>query len=235
MDIDDHAATSYDCADMNRVRVKICGVTRIDDALSAAEYGADAIGLVRYAKSPRCVADAVSMEIVEALPPFVTPVLLFFNEAPALIVPAARGLAVSTVQLQGEEPPTDVIDVAPLRVVKAVRVDEAHVRMQLTQWQRIRPTNLAGIVLETAGQLGGSGVSNDWDLIRKLRDENYFTGVPIVLAGGLTVSNVGEIVRELQPYCVDVSSGVEDGVKGVKSRTKMSEFIQAVREASPNV
>ncbi|MCS7032561.1 MAG: phosphoribosylanthranilate isomerase, partial [Phycisphaerae bacterium] len=203
---------------MSRTRVKICGITRLEDALTAAEYGADAIGLVRHRQSPRCVADAVACEIIDALPAFVTPVMLFVNEAPGVIRRSAAGMGFHVAQFHGEEGSVEVVEVAPLRVIKAIRVEEAHIRMQLTQWQRIRPANLAGLVLETPGRLGGSGVENDWDLIRRLRDEGYLDGpVPIILAGGLTPDNVGRIVREFRPFAVDVSSGVEEGVRGVKS------------------
>lgn len=235
MDIDDHAATSYDYRSMGRTHVKICGVTRVDDAIAAAELGADAVGMVRIAGTPRCVQDAIAAEIVDALPAFVTAVMLFANESPSEITAAARGFGIGTVQLHGDEEMIAVSDVAPLRVIKALRVVPERIRFELTQWRRMRPNNLAGLVLESPVPLGGSGVSNNWDLVRQLRDENYLNPLdqpPIIFAGGLRVETVGALVKEFQPYAVDVSSGVEGGDKRVKSRTKIAEFIAAVREAT---
>lgn len=235
VDIDDHAATSYDSCDMGRTRIKICGVTRVDDAVAAAEYGADAIGMVRVPGTPRCVHDAIAAEIVDALPAFVTPVMLFADESPGEIMLAARTFGINTIQLHGNEELLVASELEPLRVIKALRVTPERIRFELTQWRRIRPANLVGIVLESPVAVGGSGVVNNWDLIRQLRDENYLDPlVPpaFIFAGGLDPANVGAIVREFQPHAVDVSSGVEDGVKGIKCRSKLADFIAAVREAT---
>jgi len=215
---------------MARTRIKICGITRVDDALAAAEFGADAIGIVRHPGSPRCVDDETAANIVDAIPAFVTAVLLFMDAPVAQVKQPADAFGVGTIQLHGAETPVDVTDLQPLRVVKCLRADGERIRFDLTQWRRVAPRNLAGILLESPGQVGGSGVSNDWELIRQLRDEHYLDppGPPIVVAGGLTPENVAAIVRELRPWAVDVSSGVEES-KGVKSREKMRDFIQAVR------
>jgi phosphoribosylanthranilate isomerase len=235
VDIDVHAAPSYDAAVMGRTRVKICGITRVEDAQAAVEFGADAIGLVRVAGTPRCVADAVAAEIVDSLGAFVTPVLLVADDSPADVSQAARTFGISTVQLHGNEELLAASELEPLRVIKALRVVPERIRFELTQWRRIKPANVVGIVLESPVAVGGSGVVNNWDLIRRLRDENYLDPLaapPIIFAGGLTPENVGAIVAEFQPYAVDVSSGVEDGAKGIKSRAKIADFIAAVAEAS---
>ncbi|HRK30902.1 MAG TPA: phosphoribosylanthranilate isomerase [Tepidisphaeraceae bacterium] len=220
---------------MSRTRIKICGVTRVDDALAAAELGADAVGLVRVPGTPRCVADAIAAEIVDALPAFVTPVMLFADESPSEMIAAARAFGIGTIQLHGREELLTASGLEPLRVIKALRVTPERIRFELTQWRRIGPANLVGIVLESPVETGGSGVVNNWDLIRRLRDENYLDPLmspPIIFAGGLDPKNVAAIVREFQPYAVDVSSGVEDGTKGIKSRAKIADFIAAVSEAS---
>ena len=222
---------------MPRTRVKICGVMHVEDALAAARAGADAIGIVFYEKARRCITHDRAREILRALPPFVTPVALFCDEPSQRILDAAAELNLRHVQLQGEESADEIAELSGLRVIKAIHVKRETISGELKYWReriaKLGLTNLAAIVLETAGTgvPGGSGVANDWPLIKDLQSRGEFDGLPpIIAAGGLTPETVGEVVREIQPWAVDVSSGVESEF-GKKSPDRIDAFMRAVHEA----
>lgn len=217
---------------MHRTRIKICGVTRVEDALDAARHGADAIGIVMQRESKRFVEPARARQIVAALPAFVTPVALFFDAPTIEVAHTARELGVRHVQLHGHELPDEVAAIAPLAVIKAVRVTRMGLTDELTRW-RGAPANLVGIVLETATAKGGggTGIANDWEFIESSIKAGDFSGLPrIIAAGGLTPESVGDVVRRIRPWAVDVSSGVESSL-GLKSETKIEAFCRGVREA----
>jgi phosphoribosylanthranilate isomerase len=217
---------------MHRTRVKICGITRVEDALAAARHGADAIGIVMHRHAKRYVPMATARQIVGALPPFVTPVALFVDAPTQEILDTARDLSVRHVQLHGHEMPDEIAPLLPLRVIKAVRVTRMGLKEDLLRWRGAAP-NLTGIVLETpsARDGGGTGVPNDWDFIESATQAGDFTGLPnIIAAGGLTPETVADVVRRIQPWAVDVSSGVESSI-GIKSEEKIAAFCRAVREA----
>jgi phosphoribosylanthranilate isomerase len=201
--------------------VKICGITRAEDALAAAGAGAHAIGLVFHAPSPRCVTPAQAAEIIHALPPFVTAVGLFVD-APAEKVRVTLARApVSLLQFHGAEPP-DFCRQFGLPYVKAVRM---RARADLLQYARDYRDARALLLDTYVEELhGGSGVAFDWGLIPS------GLPLPVVLSGGLTVENVGAAVRRVRPGAVDVSSGVESA-KGVKDAGKIAAFIKEVRNA----
>ena len=222
---------------VHRTRVKICGVCRPADAALAARAGADAIGMVFHPPSPRNVSVDTAREILGALPPFVTPVGLFVDAPVETVLGTARELGLRHVQLHGRETPEQVKALAPLIVVKAVCVERERFGETLRTWGRaigsLGLTNLAGFVLETAGtgQPGGTGVANDWDAVRAAQAAGEFDGLPAVIAaGGLTPESVGAVVRDVRPYAVDVSSGVEES-RGRKSAERVAAFVRAVREA----
>lgn len=219
-----------------RTRIKICGIGRPEDAAAAAAAGADAIGLVFHPPAPRCVTVDRAREILAALPAFVTPVGVFVDAPIETVRQTASALGVRYVQLNGHEPPEVVVALAPLVVIKAVRVD-ADFGATLAAWRdavrSLRLTNLKGLVLETAGtgRAGGTGVANDWETVRRHRAAGDFDGVPpVIAAGGLTPETVAAVVRDVRPWAVDVSSGVED-VPGRKSVDRIHAFVGAVREA----
>lgn len=213
---------------MRRTRIKICGIARAEDALGAAEAGADAIGLVFHAASPRGVTVEQARRILDALPPFVTATALFVSSPPQEALRTAADLGLSTVQLHGQETPADAAALAPLRVVKALAVNDG-IGAALEAWRASRPANLAGLLLDSAA--GGSGVANDFDAIARLEAAGVFEGLPRrTIAGGLRPENVGAVVRRLRPWAVDVSSGVESS-RGVKSIDRMRAFVAAVRGA----
>jgi phosphoribosylanthranilate isomerase len=216
--------------------VKICGVTRPEDAAIAARAGADAIGIVFYSKVKRYVPPERAREILAALPPFVTPVGLFVNASADEVREVARGLGLRHVQLHGHESADTIAQLREFVVIKALRVAPATIRADVEQWRAaIRShglANLRGFVMETAAAgVGGTGVENDWSTIGSLQREGAFDGMPaIIAAGGLRPETVGAVVRAIRPTAVDVSSGVEEGTNQ-KSAAKIERFIAEVAAA----
>ncbi|MDH4611998.1 phosphoribosylanthranilate isomerase [Pseudomonas sp. BN102] len=204
---------------MSAVRIKICGITRIEDALAAVAAGADAIGLVFYAKSPRAVTPAQAKAIVAALPPFVTSVGLFVDMPRAELKQLLAEVPLDLLQFHGDESPEDCAGHGR-PFIKALRVKTGDdVAAAIARYP-----DAAGILLDTyvPGTPGGTGEAFDWSLVP--RD----AAKPVVLAGGLTPENVGDAVRQVRPYAVDVSGGVEAS-KGIKDAAKIKAFIQRAR------
>ena len=201
--------------------VKICGITRPEDALAAARAGAHAIGLVFYDKSPRCVSPARAAEIVRVLPPFITPVGLFVDAGAETVRKVLKEVPVTLLQFHGSEPPEFCRQFAR-PYIKAVRMRAG---VDLLQYARDFH-DAKGLLLDTyvEGLHGGSGTAFDWGLIpRELP-------LPVIVSGGLTAESVGEAVRRVRPCAVDVSSGVESA-KGVKDAARIAAFIKGVRNA----
>jgi phosphoribosylanthranilate isomerase len=199
--------------------VKICGITRAEDALAAARAGAHAIGLVFYAKSPRHVTPARAAEIIRVLPPFITTVGLFVD-ASAEEVRAALALApVGLLQFHGDEPPAFCRQFG-VPYIKAVRVRPGTDLLQYARDYHDAKALLLDAYVE--GLHGGSGAAFDWSLIPR------GLPLPVILSGGLTPENVMNAVRSVRPSAVDVSSGVESA-KGIKDAQKIAAFIGGVR------
>lgn len=204
-----------------RTRVKICGITGVQDALAAVAAGADAIGLVFEEASPRCVTVDRARAIVTVLPPYVTAVALFVNAEPGRIADVLNRVGVNLLQFHGDETP-DLCRRFGRPYVKAVRmragVDPHAYASDFA--------DAAGLLLDTYahGSVGGTGETFEW--ARVPRD----VAKPIILAGGLTPDNVKAAIDAVGPYAVDVSSGVERS-KGVKDAAKMAAFISAVRSS----
>lgn len=203
---------------MSVVRSKICGITRIEDALIAAEAGADAIGLVFYAKSPRAVSIQQARDIVAALPAFVTTVGLFVNASREELNDVLAGVALDLLQFHGDESPAEC-ESYQRPYIKALRVKPGDDIAQLAApYAKAR-----GILLDTyvPGVPGGTGAAFDWSLVP--------SGLlqPLILAGGLSAANVQAAIEQVRPYAVDVSGGVEAG-KGIKDAAKIRAFMQAV-------
>ncbi len=205
---------------MTKTRIKICGITNVEDALQAVEAGADALGFVFYAKSPRHVAPHEVQKIIAALPPFVTTVGLFVNEPIPRIRRTMAAARLDVVQLHGDERPEDCL-IEPLRVIKALRVKDAESLAGAAQYQ------VSALLLDAFCDeaYGGTGKQFDWQLAKRLTGKR-----PLILAGGLNPENVIDAVRQVNPYAVDVSSGVESG-PGKKDHQKVAEFICRVRNA----
>lgn len=203
-------------------RVKICGITRLEDAQLAVELGAAALGFNFYPRSPRYVAPTGARAMVEQLTPFVTPVGVFADETDGEhVAETARRAAVRVVQLHGPKFPAKVDFLKDFFIIRAVGVSK-----------NTGPLELAGLAAKAwlldsfdADLPGGTGKAFDWSLAREAK--RFGT---IILAGGLTPENVGRAIREVRPYAVDVASGVESA-PGIKDPAKMRAFFSAVTAA----
>lgn len=200
---------------MRPVRTKICGITRVEDALVAAEAGADAIGLVFYDKSPRAVGITQAREIVAALPPFISVVGLFVNPSRCVLGEILDAVPLDRLQFHGDETP-EQCEGHGRPWFKALRVQPGEdIRARVAQYRGASAVLLDAYV---AGVPGGTGQTFDWSLIPADLDK------PLILAGGLTPDNVGEAIARVAPYAVDVSGGVERD-KGIKDPDRVRCFI----------
>jgi len=203
-------------------RVKICGITRVEDMLAAAQYGADAIGLVFYPGSPRHVSISQAAMIMRALPPFITSVGLFVNAEAQAINAILQDLPLALLQFHGEEP-ASFCRQFKRPYLKAVRVKPS---LDLLQYAADYP-DAQGLLLDTYvdGIAGGTGQTFDWDLIPA------GLPLPVILSGGLTPDNVAAAIKHVQPWAVDVSSGVE-AAKGIKDAAKIAAFMRGVKNGN---
>ena len=202
-------------------RIKICGITNPQDALTAVEAGADALGFVFYKESPRHIFPEEAARIINLLPPFVQAVGLFVNESPEVVNQISRNCGLGLVQLHGDETP-DYCRKIKQRVMKAFRI------RTLTCLDPIADYRMSGCLLDAYSPsfYGGTGKSFNWEIAREAMIRSY----RIVLAGGLTPDNVAEAIRQVRPYAVDISSGVESA-PGRKDADKVLEFIRNAKEA----
>lgn len=209
---------------MFRTRIKICGITRIEDALLAAHLGADAIGLVFYPKSPRYLTLQKAKAIVKELPAFVTTVGLFVDPNFAEVNKILSALDLNILQFHGHES-SAVCSGFDKSYIKAFRIQPD---VDITAQLQCYP-NASAIMFDTyhAQHAGGSGITFDWNLIPKKIDK------PLILAGGLNAANVAEAIHRVKPYAVDVSSGVESA-PGIKDAEKLTAFFREVRHADNN-
>ncbi|KAE9648687.1 phosphoribosylanthranilate isomerase [Pseudomonas sp. PB106] len=206
---------------MSAVRSKICGITRIEDALAAVEAGADAIGFVFYAKSQRAVTVQQARAIIKALPPFVTTVGLFVNASRCELGEILDAVPLDLLQFHGDEVVEDC-EGWHRPYIKALRVKAGD---DIAAAVDAYPS-ASGVLLDTyvEGVPGGTGEAFDWSLIPQRLSK------PLILAGGLTPENVADAVARVKPYAVDVSGGVEAS-KGIKDHAKIRAFINATRKA----
>jgi phosphoribosylanthranilate isomerase len=202
-------------------RVKICGITNLADAQAAIEAGVDALGFVFYEKSPRRMTIPAAAEISKKLPPFILRVGVFVNAPEELITRAIGECGLSLLQFHGDEPP-EFCTRFGLMSMKAFRIRDAESLKELLKY----PTEAWLLDACSAENLGGTGEKFNWDLAVKAQK----FGKPIFLAGGLTPENVAAAVRKVQPFGVDVSSGVESS-PGKKDHARVRAFIAHVRQA----
>lgn len=197
------------------VKVKICGITNLNDALSAVDAGADAVGFVFCSASPRHISPEQATEIIKVLPPFVQTVGLFVNEESATVNSIADQCGLDIVQLHGEETP-GYCGTVLRRVIKAFRVKD------IATLDAMSPYHVSGYLLDawSPSAHGGTGQTFNWEIAA----EAINRGHRIILAGGLTPCNVSEAVRCVKPYAVDVSSGVES-TPACKDADKLKTFI----------
>jgi phosphoribosylanthranilate isomerase len=199
-------------------RVKICGITNKEDAASAIEAGADALGFVFYEKSPRFVTREIARDIIATVPPFVTTVGVFVNEAADVIKGLREFVPLDRVQLHGDETP-EFSELLGSGVIKALRI-KGEEDILVMKGYNVETFLLDAFVEATPG---GTGVSFDWAIA--LEAKRYGR---IILSGGLTPENVAEAVKRAAPYAVDVSSGVESS-PGVKDPDKIRRFIEEAK------
>lgn len=205
-----------------RTRIKICGMTRREDVQAAAQLGVDAIGLVFYAASKRCLTLAQARELVRSVPAFVTVTGLFLDASRAEVQHTLDAVRLDLLQFHGSESP-EFCAAFGRPYVKALAM---RVQPDLVDCAK-RYHGAAALLLDShlPGQAGGTGTTFDWHALPRLSD------MPLILAGGLDASNVGEAIRALRPYAVDVSSGVESA-PGIKDAVRMAEFVREVNRVA---
>ena len=205
---------------MSRTRIKICGLTRAQDVRAAVAHGADAIGFVFYASSPRAVSIAQTAELVALLPPFVASVDLFVNATADEVNCVLERVPLQLLQFHGDEVEADCARFGR-PWIKAARMRAG---VDLVEFASLHP-GASGILVDAFVEgYGGGGKTFDWSLIPR------GFGRPLVLSGGLDADNVVDAVRRIRPWAVDVSSGVESD-KGIKDTAKIAAFIAGVRDA----
>lgn len=200
------------------VKVKVCGITNLDDALQAVDAGADALGFVFYDLSPRCISFETAERIIKKLPPYIITSGVFVNNPASFISSAVEHCGINVVQLHGDEAP-EFCNGIKHTVVKAFRVRD------IASIESIRNYSVAGYLLDAyvPGSYGGTGLTFNWETARMAKRYG-----PIILAGGLKPDNVQLAVETVEPYAVDVSSGVEASA-GKKDHAKVSEFIRRAK------
>ncbi|NBV21179.1 MAG: phosphoribosylanthranilate isomerase [Proteobacteria bacterium] len=203
-----------------RTKVKICGITRLSDALAAVEAGADALGFMFFAGSKRHVDPAAAAQIIRALPPFVAKVGVFVNATAETVRATVAECGLDTLQFHGEETPEFCRQFAPLKVVKAFRIQNTASLNPLPDYA-VDAWLLDSYV---PGQRGGTGERFNWELACQAKE----LGRPVILAGGLSPENIADAVQQVWPFAVDVSSGVETA-PGQKDTQLVRRFIEIVR------
>jgi len=200
-----------------RTRIKICGITRLEDALEASRLGVDAVGFVFYEKSPRYIEAQKAAAIIRQLPPFVSAVGLFVNPTQSYIAEILQTVPLGVIQLHGDETP-DFCEAQRRRVLKAIPVSGSDDLKRATGFN-------CPLLLDAkapTGVYGGTGTSFDWSLLHDFKHDH-----PLTLAGGLNVDNVHEALSVRQWFALDVSSGIELS-PGIKDAEKMRAFVNAV-------
>ena len=223
-----------------RTRIKICGLTREQDVDAAVAAGADAVGFVLYAQSPRAVTPERAAQLARRLPPFVTPVLLFVNENATNVIAASALIAGATVQFHGDESPEDCLAATaqgarPYLRAARIPLGDAGAAFDLVKYASDYPTAQAILLDAHVDGFGGGGKAFNWSLLPPNVNAH------LVLSGGLDAANVTDGIRQVRPRCtslaVDVSSGVEVSaptggtLKGIKDPEKIHQFVAAIRAA----
>ncbi len=200
--------------------VKICGITSLEDAHTAAEAGADAIGFVFCSESPRYIHPEDAAAIIKTLPPFISSVGLFVNHSAEEVQQVCNHVPLDVLQFHGDEPPRFLMQFSQ-RCMKALRIKNEQDIQQIAAYEQV----VSALLLDAyhPEKFGGSGTCFNWKLLQQVE-----TARPVIIAGGLTSVNVSELLARYTPYGVDVSSGVEKS-PGLKDVQKIRAFIDAVR------
>ncbi len=203
------------------ILVKICGITNLEDALLAAELGADALGFI-FAESPRRISPQDVQAIIYKLPPLIKTVGVFVNEDPARIKRIQSFCGLDLIQLHGEESPEQCQDLRP-HAIKAFRIQNGGDIENIRRYRGV----VRAILLDTfqKGKAGGTGMTFDWSLAVKAKE----TGIPLILAGGLGPENIQEAMTIVKPYAVDINSGIEER-PGKKDPVLMKQLMEKIKE-----
>jgi phosphoribosylanthranilate isomerase len=201
------------------VKIKICGITNLEDALTAAELGADALGFNFFRESPRSITPEKAAEIIFQLPPFVTAVGVFVNETEERVREIQK-TGISVLQFHGDETP-EFCERFEGHVIKAFQIKDKESLHSIVHY------SVSAVLLDAhkEGLRGGTGTTFDWDLAKQVASARR-----LVLAGGLTPDTVAKAIKTVRPYAVDVAGGVEKA-KGIKDHVKMKKFITEARKA----
>jgi phosphoribosylanthranilate isomerase len=202
------------------MKIKICGVTRREDAFCAVDIGADALGFIFVKSSPRYISPRDARKIIQMLPPFIVPVGVFADMAYSDVLEIVEQTSIGCVQLHGDEPPKDIAKY-PVPVVKSFRVDAAF------NPEILRRYKASAFLFDTkiSGKLGGTGQTFNWDIAVQAKEYGR-----IILAGGLSPENIIEAIKKVQPYAVDVNSGVEES-PGKKDHAKLKLLFDRIEQA----
>lgn len=205
-----------------RTRVKICGMTELFEVEKAVEAGVDALGFIFVKESPRAIDPEDAKEIIAGLPPFVDAVGVFMNEDPEVVGEIVNYCGLTVIQLHGQEPP-EYCAMMPRRVIKAFRVKPDMGPEFLEPYNDV----VWAFLLDTyhTEMAGGTGETFDWSLVERLKPQK-----PLILAGGLNLDNVGAAIKQVQPFAVDVNSGIESS-PGRKDPDKIAALLRQVSEA----
>lgn len=214
-------------------QIKICGITRPEDARQAAAAGADAIGLNFYPRSKRYVSPELAREIAAELPAEVARVGVFVNATAEEIFDVADAVPLDWIQLHGDEPPGFLPQLAGRRVIRALRCGSEGITplaeyLEYCESLEAPPAAVLVDALTSDGEYGGTGVQAPWDLLAGSR--TWLLGKPLILAGGLVPENVAEAIVHVRPLAVDTASGVESS-PGIKDAARMREFVATARKA----
>jgi phosphoribosylanthranilate isomerase len=206
------------------LRIKICGITRYEDARTAVSLGVDALGFIFFPQSPRYISPFAAKDIIEKLPPFVSKVGVFVNENPHRVVEVIQTAGLDTIQFHGDEPP-QYCDMFPLPVIKAFSVRDGDFNASI-----LSAYKTSAHLLDTwdPERRGGSGNTFDWSAAVDACNISD----AVILSGGLNPINIGSAIRTVRPYAVDVNSGVELN-PGIKNPYKMREFVSIIRKYTP--
>jgi phosphoribosylanthranilate isomerase len=220
-------------------QIKICGITNENDAIAAAEAGADAIGLNFYSKSPRFITQSVASRIIEAIPNEIVKVGLFVNEDVVVVASVFDTLGLDLIQLHGDEEPDYLLKLGNRPVMKAFRLGQKGLKPIEAFMEKYRKDfrsaknsqqieNLSCVLIDSyvEGVLGGSGIVADWNSCANFAGNS--THPPLVLAGGLTPNNIADAIRKVHPTAVDTASGVETS-PGIKDRQLLFRFVENAR------
>jgi len=204
------------------VKAKICGITNIEDANKAVYYGAWALGFIFYKKSPRYISPSKARRIVDQLPPFITPVGVFVNQKERAIKEVCRFANVSTIQLHGEEDANFCRRLKNFKIIKSFRVSDQF------DFRVVKNYNVNAILFDTyqENQYGGTGKEFNWDVLADIKFD-----CPYILSGGLKSENLQEALSKLDPFAVDVSSGVEKS-PGIKNPRSIRAFMETLSYAN---